>query len=329
MAWVFSTPRPPADEALFNPLRWASDAKKIRSHRKATITLCLRCGKGDDELGRRLHKCAKCLTAAYCSKEVKANASTRSQLIRFSIAGSARVATGQRTKGCVEKRASQKLMMKLMSNPILAAKLESCFIPAFDLLRRTRYDEMLHARVDVAVEPSNIDDFANIFLREGSSKKSAHGMLQINAFTPTKEPLTFAEWGETEFGKLWREERTKANSEGHTDSAVAIMDVRHADSTIALIIPVRIDAMLKKAVEVWKSDGLSLPTPRAPGTMKVPYTIETCMEFINTQIRADKHNRELVPKRQAALCLVQKRHAAFYKFSPVVKFRHPDAVTQF
>ncbi|KAJ7251586.1 hypothetical protein C8J57DRAFT_1352125, partial [Mycena rebaudengoi] len=138
------------DEALFRYLAWSP--KKIRTKRNGIVTFCSACFKSDEVLGRPLRRCGKCHIVSYCSKECQ----TPNWPEHKQTCGEAGI---------------PKLVRTLMSNPVLLVSVQSCFILAFDLLHRTRRDELLLARLDVAVEPSDIVDFADIFLGEGSSKK--------------------------------------------------------------------------------------------------------------------------------------------------------------
>ncbi|KAJ7251866.1 hypothetical protein C8J57DRAFT_1351644 [Mycena rebaudengoi] len=138
------------DEALFRYLAWSP--KKIRTTRNGIVAFCSACFKSDEVLGRPLRRCGKCHIVSYCSKECQ----TKNWPEHKQTCGEAGI---------------PKLVRTLMSNPVLLVSVQSCFILAFDLLHRTRRDELLLALLDVAVEPSDIVDFADIFLGEGSSKK--------------------------------------------------------------------------------------------------------------------------------------------------------------
>jgi hypothetical protein len=162
-----------------------------------------------------------------------------------------------------------------MSNPVLLVSVQSCFILAFDLLHRTRRDELLLARLDVAVEPSNIVDFADIFLGEGSSKKKVQGMLQVNAFTPATDPRRFS----PERRAMWRSERAMAGSTGFHADPVGIMDIVYADGQNSMTIPFRIRSAVKEMAAVGIAEGLAIASGVIGETTRVPYTVETCMQY--------------------------------------------------
>lgn len=103
-----------------------------------------------------------------------------------------------------------------------------CFLHTFNLLHRAQCDEILLAWIDLAVEPSDIVDFADMLIGEESSKKKIQGMLQVNAFTPATDPRRFL----AERGAKWRSERAKADSERFHTDAVAILDVVQADGKL-------------------------------------------------------------------------------------------------
>ncbi|KAJ6556931.1 hypothetical protein B0H10DRAFT_2371403 [Mycena sp. CBHHK59/15] len=129
-----------------------------------------------------------------------------------------------------------KLIRTLMSNPVLLAQVQSCFILAFDLLHRARCDGLLHARLDVAVDPSDIVDFADIFLGEGSSENKVQGMLQVNTFTPATDPRRFS----PKRRAVWRSGRAMADSARFHADPVAISDIVHGDGQNSITIPFRI-----------------------------------------------------------------------------------------
>ncbi|KAJ6448355.1 hypothetical protein C8R45DRAFT_1046560 [Mycena sanguinolenta] len=183
-----------------------------------------------------------------------------------------------------------KLIKTLMANPILLSQLQACFILTFDLLRRARSDELLFARLDVAVEPSDLVDFADLFLGvqgslAASEKQKVPGMLQAHSFTPDLAGRFTAERE-----ALWRRERVRADSEGCRDEVVAILDIVHANMQPAMTFPIQIPSLVKEPVATWVTEGFEM----TEGTRKVLYTAETCLEIINTHIGADSNNKLLL-----------------------------------
>ncbi|KAF8133531.1 hypothetical protein K438DRAFT_1787517 [Mycena galopus ATCC 62051] len=260
----------PLDEALFNSL--APSSKDIRNHRKAIIMLCSGCGKTDGDLGQPLRKCAK----------VSRQPSAR-RLICFSVPSSARPTHKKMCGG----EGVLKLVKTMMSNPVLYTQ--------------TRRDEMLLARVDIAVEPANIDDFEDMLMRNGPTKKNVTGMLQVNALTASADPRWFVH-GRRE---LWRGQRALADSAGFHADAVVIMDIIPTDAQMSITIPLRIP---KDVLTVWTSEGA--------GFTNISSDIgSTTNPFINAHIRTDTHNQLLLRTKMRAADIQVIRDTANYKDS--------------
>jgi hypothetical protein len=75
------------------------------------------------------------------------------------------------------------------------------------------------ARVDVAIEPSDILDFAEIFLGEGPVEKKIDGMLQVNGFTPAAPSQMESLMPKRQ--DIWRQERERVTSERFRNDPVA------------------------------------------------------------------------------------------------------------
>ncbi|KAJ6470998.1 hypothetical protein C8R45DRAFT_1015135 [Mycena sanguinolenta] len=250
----------------------------IHAHRKQIPTCCVACMKNERDLGRPLRRCGQCQSAFYCSPEC--------QTLNWPA--------HKRTCGeaTISKRL-QKLVKSLMSIPSFFTHLHSCCILAFDLLHHTRCDEFLRARLSVAVEPVDVVDFAAILLskgtskKEGSSKKAVQGMLQVNGFTVVPNLGSSAQ---VDRQKMWRIERAKADSEGFHDYPLVILDICPVDAQMSVTVPFKIAPTFFQTVTAWKSDSFTIPSGANEETISVPYTVETCMEFINATIRADAVN---------------------------------------
>ncbi|KAJ6484856.1 hypothetical protein C8R45DRAFT_931297 [Mycena sanguinolenta] len=189
------------------PNSFPSSSKKIRSQRKEFTTACSACFKREKDLGQSLRRCAKCHQAFYCSRECQA------------------LNWPSHKRTCEETGVSKlvpKLVKTMLSDQNMLVQLQACFILAFDLHQRARCDEMLIGRVDISVEPGNMDDFSNIFLGEGSSKSAIQGMLQVNAFTPVEKSGKSRFFAERRV--LWHEERAKADSAGFSNDPVIIIN---------------------------------------------------------------------------------------------------------
>ncbi|KAJ6470402.1 hypothetical protein C8R45DRAFT_1078463 [Mycena sanguinolenta] len=257
----------------------ACESNEIRALRKVITTCCSGCGKSEEVLGgdRPLCKCSKCHSARYCSKDCQKRDWPEHKKT-----------CGNETEESRMSRIS-KLMKSVMVNSRLMKQLHACCVLAFDLLDHARTDEVLCAQLDVAIEPSDIVDFAHIFLgsEEGSSKKKVQGMLQLNAFT-FDTTGRFAEKRKA----AWREARAFADATGAQDCAVAILDVVHADEDRAMGVHVQISSepAFKESIRKFKTEGLVVTGE----TTRVLYTIETCLEVMNTIIRLDRDNKFLL-----------------------------------
>ncbi|KAJ7234539.1 hypothetical protein C8J57DRAFT_1380169 [Mycena rebaudengoi] len=270
------------DEAVSMAFPWSS--KTIRSRRKTLSTFCCGCGQREGDLGQPLRYCSKCQIASYCSKECQKSDWPEHK----PICGAAGI---------------PKLIKTLMANPDLLMPLGGCFILAFDLINRARCSEPLVARLDVAVEPSDIFNCAEIFLGlgegtlgSGSKKagkgKNYDGMLQVNAFTPITNPKRITDSHRV----VWQRERARADAAGFHANEVVLIDIFHADGQMSMTIPMQISAGLKELVAEWITDGFAKPTDVDPTgkTTRDPCTIHTSIQILNAYIRADKKNKILL-----------------------------------
>ncbi|KAJ6484720.1 hypothetical protein C8R45DRAFT_1147664 [Mycena sanguinolenta] len=134
-----------------------------------------------------------------------------------------------------------KLVRTLFANNLLSLHLQSCFVLAFDLAQRRRRDDLLLARLDVAVEPSSIANFGDIFLEQRSTKKEVPGMLQLNAFVLPPKPLDSSSDPQVSHMRgLWRSKFALAEAEGAHGCAVGMVAVSHPETELAMTIPFRI-----------------------------------------------------------------------------------------
>lgn len=163
-----------------------------------------------------------------------------------------------------------------MSNRILQLVLQECFILDFNLLQRARVDEPLFARVDVAVEPSDILDFAEILLGKGPVEKKFPGMLQVNGFTPATPLQTKGLTPQRR--EMWRQERARAQSEGFGTDPVALVEIAYADSGNSITFSLHIHSAAKELVKEAVSEGFKITSAVTGETTTVPFTVETCME---------------------------------------------------
>ncbi|KAJ7314570.1 hypothetical protein DFH08DRAFT_894941 [Mycena albidolilacea] len=292
--------QPLDDEALSMAFPWSS--KTIRSRRKALTTFCCGCGQREDTLDQPLRYCSKCQVASYCSKECQKSDWPEHK----PICGTAGI---------------PKLIKSLMANPDLLVPLGGCFILAFDLIDRARCSEPLVARLDVALEPSDIFNCAEIFLglgggtlASGSGSKKAgkgknyNGMLQVNAFTPITNPKRITDSHRV----VWQRERAKADAAGSRANEVVLLDIFHADGQMSMTVPMQLSPGLKDLVAEWKADGFAKPTDVDPTgkTTRDPCTIQTSIQILNAYIRADRKNKMLLRAQMRPADLQVIRDAA-------------------
>ncbi|KAJ6461743.1 hypothetical protein C8R45DRAFT_1220703 [Mycena sanguinolenta] len=119
---------------------------------------------------------------------------------------------------------------------------------------------MLVARVDVAIEPSDIADFADIFL---------------NAFMPDRDSQNSS--GAPTRRAVWRNHRAAADSAGFQADPVVIIDFIRAGSQFAVIVPSRIPVSVKRVV----TRLTSLDSEAHQEKTRIPVTIQNCLQFIN------------------------------------------------
>ncbi|KAJ6457741.1 hypothetical protein C8R45DRAFT_1032927 [Mycena sanguinolenta] len=290
------------DELLHHCISPALVSETIRHQRKGHMACCWVCLKTDTDAGRALRRCSKCRLVSYCSRECQKKHWPEHKL-----------ECGQDD---VPKFIT-KLAKTLLSNPLLRLPLQSCFILAFDLLHRTRRDELLLAQLDVALEPCNLTDFADIFLGQGSPKKEVPGMLQLNKFVVANHTGSSSDLDPhvRHMHGFWRSEFAVAASEGVHPCAVGMLAVSHPESALSCTIPFRILPSTMLMVPVWISKGLQFPSGVPGETITVPYTVENCLQSINAQIRADTTNQMLLRAvmRPSDIHLI---HNAGLNFSP-------------
>ncbi|KAJ7712784.1 hypothetical protein B0H14DRAFT_677712, partial [Mycena olivaceomarginata] len=151
--------------------------------------------------------------------------------------------------------------------------------------------EPLVARVNVAIEPSDILDFAEILLGKGLDKKKVQGMLQFNGF----QPATAAQLQSLpRHREIWRRERDRVDSKGFRTNPVALMDIAFGCGQNSIAVAVHIPSLTMETLKQQILAGFNSISVIMGGAATAPFTVETCMEFMNTHIRADKKNQLLL-----------------------------------
>ncbi|KAG1726005.1 uncharacterized protein EDB91DRAFT_78128 [Suillus paluster] len=252
----------------------AASSEFLRANQKNFGVQCTQCGM---KLEKPL-KCAKCKGVWYCSKECqKKNWSTHKPTCH----------EVERSSGAF------KFIRMLRINPLLMSYLKIGIIFDCGLLDNPRigFDMPFMARVDIAVEPSDILDFVGLYLNDKAVGEKLQGMLQVNAITSwhpsTQTPLTPKRL------QTWREARARCNAEGFAKDPVGLIEfigcshVKDSGNSVTteLHIPtIFLDTARKREPFVSVSAVTGIP-------FKKPMSAVACLEFINSHIRADKQNQ--------------------------------------
>ncbi|KAJ6480469.1 hypothetical protein C8R47DRAFT_1135927 [Mycena vitilis] len=255
----------------------APKSKDIRTSRSVMRTACTNCFRNngnDDEPELELLRCGKCKSVWYCSKECQ------------------RKHWSKHKPNCKEEDGSgvSKLVQNLYANQLLNKHIQACFILHFGLLQNPHLDKPFMARIDLGIEPADITDFLKVFMGEPLGETTMKGMLQINKFCPaTPEQME----GLTPMRmNIWREARASTDRAGFRNTPVGLIEFGNGMNPQTLTCPVRVG-----------EDALDLVNESPPWVMTsaitgesndLPFNIETCMEFMNTHIRADKKDQLLL-----------------------------------
>lgn len=112
---------------------------------------------------------------------------------------------------------------------------------------RIGFDLPFLARVDIAIEPSEIHDFIRLYVNEESFGEKLQGMVQVNALSAwnpsINDPLTPMRQ------RLWRDTRAKFNAQGFAKNPVGLIefiDCAENSVTAELYIPTFVVESAKK-----------------------------------------------------------------------------------
>ncbi|KAG2051538.1 hypothetical protein BDR06DRAFT_581853 [Suillus hirtellus] len=252
----------------------AASTKSLKASQKDFGVQCTQC---QTKLEKPL-KCAKCKGVWYCSKECqKKNWSTHKPACH----------EVERSSGVF------KFIQMFGVNPVLMGLLKVAIIFDCGLFENPRigFDVPFMARVDIAIEPSDVLDFVRLYFNDKAVGDKLQGMLQVNTIIPwhpsTQSPLTPKRL------QLWREARAKYNAEGLAKDPVGLVEFIGCscaeDSKNSLTAELHIPAVV-----------LDMARQREPFTFvsavtgmqfDKPMSTVTCLEYINVHIRADKQNQ--------------------------------------
>jgi hypothetical protein len=197
-------------------------------------------------------------------------------------------------------------------NPVLMGYLKIGIVFECGLLDNPRigFDTPFLARIEIAIEPSDVLNFGGLYVNDPTVEEKLQGMLQVNAITAWQSPSMRAPLTPKRLD-TWREARARCNAEGFAEDPVGLIEFIGrrctADSGNSITAELHIPTMT-----------LAIAMTRAPFThtfavtgiqTKKPMSAESCLEsvprscvamwplmiaihrFINSHIRADKQNQ--------------------------------------
>ncbi|KAG2058377.1 hypothetical protein BDR06DRAFT_115928 [Suillus hirtellus] len=262
----------PERDSLFRSIAVSSEV--LKANQKYFCVQCTQCGIKM----KKLLKCAKCKSVWYCSKECqKKNWSTHKPTCH----------ADERSSGLY------KLVRMFSVNPVLMGYLKCGIVFECGLLDNPRigFDTPFLARVEIAIEPSDPLNFGGLYVNDPTVEEKLEGMLQVNAITPWPSPSMQAPLTPKRLN-TWREARARYNAEGFAEDPVGLLEfIGHRctdDLTNSMTAELHIPKMTLLCAMI-----------RAPftsvsaitGIHKTPKSAASCLEFINSHIRADTQNQ--------------------------------------
>lgn len=251
----------------------AVSSKFLKANQKYVGVECTQCRM---RLDKPL-KCAKCKSVWYCSKECqKKNWSKHKPTCH----------EDERSSGLL------KLVQMIITNPVILGYLKLGVIFACGLLDDPQigFDTPFMARVEIAIEPSDILDFAGLYFNDRTTGEKLQGMVQLNAITTwnhsMQTPLTPKRLS------MWHEARARLNAEGFAKDPVGLIEFfgcSPADTGNSITAEFHIPAIMLAVARIRKPfEYISAIT----GTLiEQPLSAVACLERVNLHIRADKENQ--------------------------------------
>jgi hypothetical protein len=179
-------------------------------------------------------------------------------------------------------------------NPVLMGYLKAGIVFECGLLDNPRigFDIPFLARIEIAIEPSDVLMFGGLYVNDPTVEEKLEGMVQVNAITAWQSPSMQAPLTPKRLN-TWREARARCNAEGFAEDPVGLMEFVGRRCTEDSGNSITVELHIPNNV-------LAVAMTRAPFTCvsaitgiqtKKPLSAASCLEFINSHIRADKHNQ--------------------------------------
>lgn len=205
-----------------------------------------------------------------------------------------------------------KLVQMFSVNPVLMGYLKVGIVFECGLLDNPRigFDTPFLARIEIAIEPSDVLNFGGLYVNDPTVEEKLQGMLQVNAITAWQSPSMRAPLTPKRLN-TWREARARCNAEGFAEDPVGLIEFvgrrRTADSGNSMTAELHIPTMTL-AVAMTRAPFTAVSAFTGIRTEK-PLSAASCLEsvprsyaavnplmitmhrFINSHIRADKQNQ--------------------------------------
>ncbi|KAG1727510.1 hypothetical protein EDB19DRAFT_195868 [Suillus lakei] len=255
--------------------RAVAPSSKYLKARSKEMTLCCSQCKMRMEKPR---KCSKCKSVWYCSEKCQKKDWP----------------THKPTCHEVE-RSPEKFIRMFTVNPLLMGYLEVAIALDCGLLDNPRVgiDEPFIARVDMAIEPSNMRDFIGLYSNvKGAVGKKVQGMLQVNFISPWNPSMKGVETPAPARFHQWRKARARIDAEGFAKSPVGIIDFVDANCaefgntiSVDVHIPTTVLDMARKREPFERIFAITFAKSQQP------MSAMACLEYINVHIRSDTQNQ--------------------------------------